>query len=326
MTLPVLALIMLLLYRGVTPALLSTVVAGATVVLTYGVLSVVVRFVELSVFVQNAATMLGLGVAVDYSLFINSRFREERARGARPAVALATTMRTAGLTVISSGATVTLAMATLFVVDLPVIRSLAIGAVTAVVVAVLVNVLLLPALLMLVARRPSYSRTPTPGRHAAVHISTVKRATETVMRRPVLALLCGLGLLLALAVPAAPAVHLHPRRQDRARRQHGAHRVRPGARTVRHRRRVTGCRGGQCAMFRWPKAPPRQQLSNLPARLAGLDNVAAANSAIPVLATAAPSAPLSAVERRSGRRCGPGRRADRRSLPVRPTGEPWWWN
>ena len=52
--------------------------------LTYGVLSVIVRFVELSVFVQNAATMLGLGVAVDYSLFINSRFREERARGARP--------------------------------------------------------------------------------------------------------------------------------------------------------------------------------------------------------------------------------------------------
>src|SRR4051794_3738759 len=140
-------MIMLWVYRGWVATGLSLMVAVTSVVWTLGTLSVLARWLELSLFVQNAATMLGLGVAVDYSLFLISRYREQLAGGDPPAAALAAAMRTAGHTVLSSGLTVVMAMSTLFLIDLPVIRSLAVGAVLVVVVAMVVNLLVLPAML-----------------------------------------------------------------------------------------------------------------------------------------------------------------------------------
>ncbi len=175
--------------------------AITSVVGTLGVLSVLVRFVELSVFVQNAATMLGLGVAVDYSLFLISRYREQVEAGEPSAAALTSALRTAGHTVLASGATVVLAMSTLLLVDLPVIRSLAIGAVVVVTVAMIVNLLVLPALLALVGHRVARK----PGRHRprALQGRRWERWVGTVMRRPTVALLASVGVLGLLALPAA---------------------------------------------------------------------------------------------------------------------------
>ena len=200
LALPLLVVVMLWLYRGWVAAGLSLCVAATCVVGTLGVLSLLVRFVDLSVFVQNAATMLGLGVAVDYSLFLISRFREQLQGGQEVTPALAETLRTAGHTVVSSGTTVVLAMSTLLLIDLSVIRSIGIGAVVVVTAAMIVNLLVLPALLVPLAHRVAQ---PAP-RHRRTRASADRwpRWAALVMRRPVVALFLGLAVLLVLAAPA----------------------------------------------------------------------------------------------------------------------------
>lgn len=200
LALPLLLLILLWLYRGWVAATLSLLVAATCVTWTLGILSLIIRYVELSVFVQNAVTMLGLGVAVDYSLFLVARFREQVLKGEVLADAVVATLRTAGHTVVSSGATVCLAMGTLFLIDLPVIRSLGLGAVVVVIIAIVVNVAVLPALLVAFAARVA----PPRGRHEqpSPQGKGWARWAHLVMRRPVAALLVGGAALGCLAVPA----------------------------------------------------------------------------------------------------------------------------
>ena len=116
LTLPLILLVLLALYGGVVAALVSLSVGVTSILGSFAVLSVVARQTELSLFVENTATMLGLGVGVDYSLFVIARFKEELAKGRTVDEALAVTMRTSGETVIFSGITIIAAMATLFLV------------------------------------------------------------------------------------------------------------------------------------------------------------------------------------------------------------------
>lgn len=225
LALPLLVVIMLAIYRGWLAAGLSLLVAVTSVVWTLGLLSVLTRFTELSVFVQNAATMLGLGVAVDYSLFLIARYREQRAAGQDGPGALTAALHTAGHTVLGSGLTVVLAMSTLFLIDLPVIRSLALGAVVVVSVALVVNLVVLPAFLLVAGHRilgdrpwPLRPRRPAPvPRRALVEEGSgpARRFgwqswARQVMRRPVVALLLGLAAMAALAAPATQLATFTP--------------------------------------------------------------------------------------------------------------------
>ncbi len=194
LALPLLLVIMLWLYRGWVPALMSLSVAVTAIVGTLALLRLLVRWVELSVFVQNAATMLGLGIAVDYSLFIIARFQEERSNGADPRLAVERSLRRAGHTVTASGLTVMVAMSTLFLVDLPVIRSLALGAVIVVAVGLVTNLLLLPSMLLRFGHR-----VPIVRRRGGAHRDSW---TGRVMARPWPHLLLALAVLAALAAPA----------------------------------------------------------------------------------------------------------------------------
>ena len=101
----------------------------------------------MSVFVTNITSMLGIGVAVDYSLFVLSRYREEVAAGKDRAAALDTAMRTSGATVVFSGVTVIVSLAGLFLLDSTAMRSLAIGSITVVAISIIGAVTLLPALI-----------------------------------------------------------------------------------------------------------------------------------------------------------------------------------
>ncbi|MCQ0023876.1 MMPL family transporter [Streptomyces somaliensis DSM 40738] len=208
-TLPLIALVLLLLFRSVAAALASLLVGITSVAFTLGLLAVLARHTEISVFVQNAATMLGLGVGVDYSLFVIMRFKDElRAEGPDPSAdaverAVARTLRTSGETVVASGVTIVAAMSTLFLVDLNVIWSMALGAVVVVAFSILTSVLLLPVLLHLLGPRIEWGAV---GRRAAAgkparesRWVTVSRA---VMRRPVAFLLISLVAMGALAVPS----------------------------------------------------------------------------------------------------------------------------
>ncbi|PWI12138.1 MMPL family transporter [Streptomyces sp. NWU339] len=219
-TLPLILLVLLLLFRSVAAALAALLVGVTSVVFALAVLAVVAGRTELSVFVQNAATMLGLGVGVDYSLFMIMRFKSELRAGEGPASranverALTRTLRTSGETVVASGLTIMAAMSTLFLVDLSVIQSMALGVVVVVAFSVLTSVLLLPVLLHVLGpgiewgrigrRKRDSGRTGTgrgrsdEGRAEGSWVAV----TRAVMRRPVLFLVVGVAALTALALPA----------------------------------------------------------------------------------------------------------------------------
>jgi uncharacterized membrane protein YdfJ with MMPL/SSD domain len=158
------------------------------------------------VFVTNMASMIGIGVAVDYSLFLLSRYREEVHRGVDRPEALDAAMRTSGATVVFSGATVLVSMAGLFLLNSTVMRSLAIGAMVVVAIAVLGAVTLLPALIAVLGRRADQ-----PGRIASVSGTLARRFskpgfwerwTARVMRKPALSATLAAAFMLVLAIPA----------------------------------------------------------------------------------------------------------------------------
>ncbi len=194
---PLLAILALLIFRGIA-ALLPIAVGGMTVMGTFCVLRLVNTVLPLSVFALNLVIGLGLGLAVDYSLFLVWRFREELREGT-PESALRVTMATTGRTVLFSAATVAAAMASLAVFPQRFLVSMGIGGATVAVVAAASALLIVPSLLMLLRRRI--------GRVApAQENGRWYRLANVVMRRP--ALVAG-GTVLGLLTIAAPTLGVH---------------------------------------------------------------------------------------------------------------------
>ncbi len=199
--LPLVVMILIVLYRSVAAALISLVVSVTAIIVAMGVLTWLADAVDLNVVVQSIATMLGLGVGVDYSLIMIRRFVDELS-GADPALALTNTMRTAGRTVGASGATVATALATLLVVDMPVIRSMAVAAIVVVVAAVLACLVALPAVLHLLGTRVVAWRIPWLPSSRERGQRRWGRFARAIMARPVTALAITSATLLASAAPA----------------------------------------------------------------------------------------------------------------------------
>jgi RND superfamily putative drug exporter len=177
---------------------------------------------DMSVFVTNMASMIGIGVAVDYSLFILARYREEIRAGADRAAARATAMATSGTAVAFSGLTVIVSLAGLWMIDNQALRSMALGAMLVVAVSVVASATLLPVLIALFGRR-AYAhnrlftitgllvRSRAPRRPGSTcpdveRLGFWRRWTNAVMRRPVIAVVATSSLLLVLA---APVLSLH---------------------------------------------------------------------------------------------------------------------
>ena len=172
-----------------------------------------------SVFVTNMASMIGIGVAIDYSHFILARYREERGAGASSDDARATALSTSGLAVTFSGLAVIISLAGLWMVDNQALRSMALGAMTVVAVSILTATTLLPALIAMLGdrvlpggvvgrverffrhtllRRPEAA---APGREAAAHSRFWAAWTARVMAHPWTAIVLVAGFLLFLAIP-----------------------------------------------------------------------------------------------------------------------------
>ncbi|MEV6315610.1 MMPL family transporter [Streptomyces sp. NPDC051776] len=293
---PLILLILLWLYRGVVATVTSFVVSMTALVLAFGVLSLIARGFELSIFVQNAALMIGLGVGIDYALFIISRFQEELRKGRDRFAALETTLRTSGETVVFSGLVIVLSMSSLFLVDLNVIRSIALGIVVVVVFAVLASVVVLPALLYVLgdrifkgtvrrARRGRHARRTEDGRwHDLAH---------RVMRRPALSLMVS---VLALAALAGPALSLRSFTPD-ARILPRSSPVRWGFETMREQF-GPGTASPIQVVVRSPRpldSGGGRQVAALEGRLAGLDHVRRVDSPLAALREARPERPFSAL-------------------------------
>lgn len=179
------------------------------------VLSVLGSVTDVSVFALNLTTALGLGLGIDYGLLIVSRFREELAHGYHPRNAAIRTVRTAGHTIGFSAATVCAALATLLVFPPYFLRSFAYAGIAVVVIAAVSALTSSPALLALLGKR--VNAWPVPWRRR-VHTGSRSRFWEglarIVVRRPLLAALPVIGLLLVLAGPFAHAGFATP--DDRA--------------------------------------------------------------------------------------------------------------
>jgi RND superfamily putative drug exporter len=195
---PLLALLAFFLFRGVA-ALLPLAVGGVSVLGAFSALRVINTELALSSFALNLVIGVGLGLAVDYSLLLVWRFREELSRGADPDAALATTLATAGRTVTFSAVTVAAALLTLTLFPQRFLISMGIGGAAVALVAGLCSVLLLPALLVLLA--PRIGRVaPEPEGSGRWY-----RAAQAVMRRPLV--VAGLTTVVLLAI-ASPTLHV----------------------------------------------------------------------------------------------------------------------
>lgn len=198
---PILFILLLFVFRGVIAALLPLLVGGLTIVTTLLGLRAVNSFTDLSVFALNLVTGLGLGLAIDYSLLMVSRFREEMGgNGGDVARSLRTTMTTAGRTVLFSSLTVAAAMAALLVFPQRFLYSMGVGGVIVTLVAAAIALVVLPALLA--ALGPRVDRFSLRRRHAAdPSTGAWYRIASTVMRRPVTVTVVTLAILGALGAP-----------------------------------------------------------------------------------------------------------------------------
>jgi uncharacterized membrane protein YdfJ with MMPL/SSD domain len=201
LTAPVIAIVLVALFGALVAASLPLLLGAVAVIVTFGLVFFAASATEMSVFVTTMVSMIGIGVAVDYSLFVLARFREEIRSGAAPAAAVETAMRTSGTAVAFSGLTVVLSLFALWIVPVRAVQSMAAGAMMVVSVAVVASATLLPALLHLVGRHVDRGTIHRRG-HGAPARSFWTRWVGAVMRHPVVAFVLSAGALLALTVPA----------------------------------------------------------------------------------------------------------------------------
>jgi putative drug exporter of the RND superfamily len=151
--LPITLLLLILIFGGLVAAGLPLFVGALTVLGTFAVLQIINTFTDVSIFALNLTTALGLGLAIDYALFIVSRYREELSAGWPVSDAVVRTVRTAGRTVVFSAATVAISLSSLLVFNQAFLRSFAFAGVAVALIAALSSVVVLPALLAVLGHR-----------------------------------------------------------------------------------------------------------------------------------------------------------------------------
>jgi uncharacterized membrane protein YdfJ with MMPL/SSD domain len=203
--LPAALVILLLVFGAVVAGLIPLLITLPSIVVALGMVAVLAHVFSLSVFVINMLTGMGLALAIDYALFVVSRFREERGRGREQLDAITATAKTANRAVVFSGTTFVIAMFGMLIVPSSIMRSLAVGAITVGIVSVVAATTLLPALLGVLGDNVDRLRIPLVGRRSLEAANPEGRVwgaiVRAVLRRPALSLALSVGLLLALASP-----------------------------------------------------------------------------------------------------------------------------
>jgi RND superfamily putative drug exporter len=198
---PLTLALLVLVFGSVVAGLLPLMVGGIAIAGTFAVLDLLARLTDVSIFALNLTTALGLGLAIDYSLLIVSRFREELQRGRTVEQAIGITLGTAGRTVLFSSATIAVALSALLVFPLYFLRSFAYAGIAVVAIAAAGALITLPAVLRLLG--PRVDRLRVGRRRSAIASGSGfwSGLAAFVMRRPVLSALPVVALLLGLAVP-----------------------------------------------------------------------------------------------------------------------------
>ena len=202
---PITLLLLVLVFASAVAGALPLAVGGFAIVGTLLVLRVLAEITDVSIYALNLTTALGLGLAIDYSLFIVSRYREELRAGRTEADALVATMRTAGRTVLFSAATVAVSLLALLVFPLYFLRSFGYAGIAVVALAAVGALVVLPALLAVLGRRVDRFRLPIGRRRAAAAGEPGSgfwhRVATWVMRRPLPIALAVVAFLVLLGSP-----------------------------------------------------------------------------------------------------------------------------
>ena len=203
--LPAALIILLLVFGAVVAGLIPVLMAGVSIVVALGLVALLAQRFELSVFVINMLTGMGLALGIDYALFVISRYREERAKGRGQHEAITVSGLTASRAVVFSGTAFVVAMFGMLLVPSSIMRSLAVGAITVGIVSVLAATTLLPALLGLLGDRVNALRIPFIGKRLLASANSEGRfwgsVVRRVLRRPGLSLAMSVAVLLLLAAP-----------------------------------------------------------------------------------------------------------------------------
>ncbi len=210
-SMPIVVLLALLIFGSVVAASMPALVGLIAMVGALAVVRVLTLFTEVSIFSVNVISLMGIGLAIDYALFVISRFREELAHlpADEPdasAIAIRRTMVTAGRTVLFSGLTVAAAMSSLLIFPQAFLRSMGYGGIAAVLIAMLAALTVLPAVLRLLGHRVDAGRLPwRRGKVSAEALEPGQgrwaQLARAVMRRPIAVIVLTVVVLAAVASP-----------------------------------------------------------------------------------------------------------------------------
>ena len=206
MAFPILLLLSFWFFRSLVAALLPLLVGAVSIVLTMVGLRIAAEGIDVSVFALNLVTGLGLGLAIDYSLFIVSRYREEIAEHGPGLVAMRRTLNTAGRTVLFSSLTVAAALASLLVFPQKFLYSMGLGGVLVSLIAAAVALILLPAVLTLLGRRvnslaPKRLKLASEADARPAETGFWYRLSRFVMRRPGRIAVAAATFMIVLGLP-----------------------------------------------------------------------------------------------------------------------------
>ena len=203
--LPAALIVLVLVFGAVVAGLVPVLMAILSIIVALGLVAILSLEFTLSVFIVNMLTGMGLALGIDYSLFVVSRYREERGHGLLKDAAIARAGATASRAVLFSGSTFVVALLGMFIVPTSIMRSLALGAILVGIVSVAAALTLLPAILSMVGDRVNSLRVPYLGRNLGRADTTEgrfwRRIVNAVLRRPALSLVLSVGAMLLLASP-----------------------------------------------------------------------------------------------------------------------------
>lgn len=197
-TLPIVFVALLLVFGAVVAAVVPVIVGVVSVTVTLAALFIVAQWTDISIFALNITSFLGLGVAIDYSLFVVSRFREEARTAGWGAEAIARAMATTGVAIAFSAVATILGLTGLLLFKFMMLRSIGIGGIAVIAVSLLISLTLIPAILSVLGERINTLTVLPRWRIGNRFWGTLAAG---VMRRPMLVLLPVLAFLLLLGAP-----------------------------------------------------------------------------------------------------------------------------
>ncbi len=206
---PIAIVVLLFMFGTLGAVLVPFAFALATLPTTLGLVWVVAHLGNMAQYVTNIVTLIGLAIAIDYSMLVVFRYREQLSSGEAPVEALETTMATAGRATLFSGLTVAIGLALLLLMPVPFMRSMGAGAVLIPLVSIAASATFLPALLSLMGTRVNRLRVIPRSvleRRSSGAPGLWSQLAHSIMRRPVMYLVASVSVLVALAIPA---LHLH---------------------------------------------------------------------------------------------------------------------